>query len=206
MLACEIVLTGINECAFRYETYNLRSSNAHTPCSGGAADLLEGDMERRNIDVGDVHAHLGNAVFIYIPAYSLAAFERTGYPYLLAVGIFQNLACQAAVLTCFPAFLSYVEGYRHSTAGGGGVEVEINGDEEVTRSHVGGTGSGYALVVGVRTEVGTACRVFHLLRQSLIFALAADCEVAAFRRESGGFVTIAGDAEFIIEAFGERTR
>ncbi len=83
-------------------------------------------MKGSGIYVRYVHGYLGNAVFVYVPADCLGAFEGAGNP-----------AISAGILS---AFFTDVEGNCHGAAGAGGVEVEVHGHKEAPGAHVCGTG------------------------------------------------------------------
>ena len=105
--------------------------------------------------------------------------------------------CEGAALAGLAALLAHVEGDGHRAAGGGGVQVVIDGDEEVAGAHVGGAGAGGDFVPRA-AEVRLAGRIGHLLGQGLVFARPAHRQVPPFRLEGRGLVAVAGDAEFLI--------
>ena len=160
-------------------------------------------MQRGGFDVGDIHRHLGDAIFVNIPSDGLAALQGAFLPDILAVLVLEDLACQGTAFALLAAFLTHVEGNRHSPAGGCGVEVVVDSHEEVPGSHVDCAAPGDGLVVSVRSEIRLAGRIGYLLRQGFIFPGPADGEVLPFRLERCRFITVARDAQVFIDALGK---
>ena len=103
-----------------------------------------------------------------------------------------------------PALLAHVVCDGVGTAGGGGVEVEVHGDEEVACAHDRRTAAGRLLGVFAGAEVGRFVRVGNPFLQPFVFALAAYGEVAPFGALCRRFVIIGRDAEFVVYPFGQR--
>ena len=83
-------------------------------------------MERRNVDVCNVHRHLSYAIFVDIPAEGLGTFQRAG--------LWRT------------AFLSHIEGNGIGNVRVGSIEVEVHGDEEVTGTNDGAASTGHAFI------------------------------------------------------------
>ena len=99
-------------------------------------------------------------------------------------------------------------GLGHGTAGGCGIEIEIDRNQEIAGADVGGAAAGDGVVVFGRAEIGTPRRVGDLLGKGFVLPCPAYCEVLALRLVCGGLVAVAGYAEFGVEALcklaGER--
>ena len=159
-------------------------------------------MQGHCIDVGDIHGHLRDTVFVDIPADGLAALEGAGNPDLLSLFVLQQFAGQRTSLAGLAALLPHVEGDGHRPAGGGGVEVVIDRDEEVPCPHVRGAGFRGNLVIGA-AEIRFPGRIGHLFGQGLVFARPADGEVPPLRGESRRLIAVAGDSQLPVQAFGQ---
>ncbi|CCX55669.1 unknown [Bacteroides sp. CAG:1060] len=142
LLLLKEILSCINQCALRHESYDFSSGDSESAGLGCAADFFEGLVKRGGCDIGDVHRDLCYAVFVNVPADSLASLEGARYPDILAVSVFENLAGEGASLACFTALFPDIESHRHGTAGGCGVEVEIDGNKEIACTYVAGSGLG----------------------------------------------------------------
>ena len=160
-------------------------------------------MERSDIDVGNVHRYLRNAVFVYVPADCLASFQCARYHHRISVSVLHYLARQRIALSFRPAFLADVEGYGIGAAGGCGVEIEVHGNEEVPGADVACSAAGHCLIVCVRAEIRTPFRVFYLFRQCFIFASPAYRKVLSFRLVRSSFIAVARDSELPVNPFGE---
>ena len=145
-------------------------------------------MQGSGVYVRDVHGHLRDAVFVYVPAYGLGALERAGYP-----------ALSGRVLA---ALLAHVKSHGVGAARGGGVQVEVHRYQEVPGPHVGGAGLGHGLVPGA-AKVRLAGRVGHFFRKRLVFSLPAHGQVPALRRKCRSFIAVAGDAQLLPQPFGQ---
>ena len=82
-------------------------------------------------------------------------------------------------------------------------EVLRLGYQKVARTHRGGSAAGYSLIVGTRPEVGGGVFVCRLLGERLVFACAADGEVAAFGAQGCGFVAVGGYVQFVGDSAGQ---
>ena len=136
-------------------------------------------MQGRGVDVGDVHRHLGDAIFFDVPADGLAAPEQAGDP---------------AAVGALAALLPHVAGDLGGQLRGSGIEVEVDGDEEVARADVGGAAAGGPFVPAA-AEVRPLVRVGHPGLQALVFADAAHREVLPLRPIGSRFIAETGDAE-----------
>ena len=194
LLLLEVELAGLDEDFLRHQADNLGAGDLQPAGRCGAADLFVGDMEGRRLDVGDVHRHLGDAVFVDVPADGLAAFQRSGDPELVAALVLEELAGQGAALTGLAALFADVEGHGHGTAGRCRIEVVIDGDKEVTGTDVCRAGLG-GHFVPFPAEIGPAGGIAHLFLQGLILPCPADGEIAALGRESRGLVAVSRDAQ-----------
>ena len=56
-------------------------------------------MQGCDMQVGHVHRHLGNAIFVDIPPDGLRAFQRTGLHQGITVSVFENLPRERPSLT-----------------------------------------------------------------------------------------------------------
>ena len=160
-------------------------------------------MDGGNLDGGDVHGDLGDAVVFDVPADGLGAFEGAGDHDGLAVLVLEGFATGLAAFAGGTALLAHVEGDGVGAAGGGGVEVVVDGDEEVACADLCGAGAGGVVVPGVGAEVGLPLLGAEARGERLILAGAAVSEVAAFGDEGGVLVAVDGYLELFAEATAE---
>ena len=160
-------------------------------------------MEWGGVDVGDVHRHLCDAVFVDVPAYGFRLLQCAGNHDGVAVGIAHGLPGDGVSFAARTSFLTHVESDGIGTACGGGVEVEVHGDEEVACTHHGASGAGDVVVEGTAAEVGLLAGCGEFLGYRLILSCAADGEVASLLGKGGCLIAIAGDAQFVGNALGE---
>ena len=76
LLLVQEILTSLDEHALRNETDNLRTRHADATLGGGTANLVEGLVERGDIDVGHVHRDLCDAILVDEPSDGLCGFQR----------------------------------------------------------------------------------------------------------------------------------
>ena len=161
-------------------------------------------MQRRDRDVGDVHRDLGNAVLFDVPADGLRGLERSGTHHRVALGVLDDLSGDRVALADRPALLAHVEGDGVGAARGGGIEVEIDGDQEVARTDRHGARAGHPFIEGTGPEIGSRVGVGELLGQRLILAGPADGQVAPLGTQGRGLVAVGRDAQFVGDAAGQR--
>ena len=139
---------------FRNKSHNLRSRYLHAAVLCAATHFLEGAVERGNAQIGHIHGHLRNAVFIDVPPNGFCSFERArlhdGFPF----GVFHDFSRQRVTLAHRSSFFSHVECYGVGATRGGRVEVEIDSDEEIACAHRRTARACHALIEGARSEVG----------------------------------------------------
>lgn len=80
----------------------------------------------------------------------------------VAVGIPDHLARDRIALADGTALFAHVEGDGVGAARGGGIEVEIHGDQEIARTDGRGARAGYPLVERTRPEIGRRLLVRQL--------------------------------------------
>ena len=160
-------------------------------------------MQGSHIDVGDVHRHLCNLVFVDIPANGLGTLERAGLHDGLAVLVFLGLAGDGVAFAHGAAFLAHIKCDGVGAAGRGSIEVEVGCDEEVAGAHSGATGACNALVERLGTEVGLLALGHEFLGDGLVLALAAHGQVAALGSECGSLVAVGGNLKFSRDALGQ---
>ena len=89
---CWLELARVEEHLLRDQADDFHAGDLEPAGGRGAADLLVGDVQRDGVDVGDVHRHLRDAVFVNIPADGLATLQGAGNPDLLALLVLQQFA------------------------------------------------------------------------------------------------------------------
>ena len=188
LLFFQIEAAGFQEYALGHQAHDFGAGDTKAAGGRAAGHFLEGYVEGRGVNVRDVHGHLRNAIFVYIPANGLGALEGAGNP-----------AFPGRVLA---AFLAYVKGDGHGPAGTGSVEVEVHGHEEIAGTHVGGTGF-LGREVPAAAEVRTAVFIGHLFRKGFVLSFPAYSEVLALRLQGGGLVAVAGNSQLFEHAFCE---
>ena len=160
-------------------------------------------MQRSHVHIRNVHGNLGDTVFLYEPADCLAPFESSRDPYGLACLVLDDFSGQASSFTCRTALLPHVESHRHRTTRGSGVEVEIHGNQEIPGADIAGTGLRNSLRICLRPEIRLSFRVNDFFRQGFIFSRTTYCKVLSFRLVGRSLITVARDAEFIVDALGK---
>ena len=163
-------------------------------------------MQRRNVDVGDVHRHLSDAILVDIPSYGLGTLQRTGLHDWSAIGVQQFLSDDRVALTHRASLLSHVKRNGVGAACRSCVQIEVHRNEEVACSNHSATRSCHLLVVRATAEVGCLSVVVNALGNALIFTLATHGKVSAFGGECRSLVAIAGNIEFVGNALGELAR
>ncbi len=190
---------GLEQHFLRNQADDLGAGDAQAAGCGGAGNFFVCHVQWRGVDVGDVHRHLGDAVFVDVPADGLAALQRAGNPDLFAVLVLEQFAGERAAFAGLAAFFAHVEGDGHRPTGGGGVEVVVHGHQEIAGADVRGAAAGHGVVVGIGAEIGPAGRIGDLLGQGLVFAGAAHREVLALGLVGRGLVAVARNAQLIIK-------
>ena len=110
--------------------------------SASPADLVEGDVHRRDRDVGQVHRDLGDAVLLDEPADALDALQRCrGSTPALPSSSRTISPVSGSPLALDAPLLAHVEGDRVGAARRGRVQVDVVGDQEVARADRGGAGA-----------------------------------------------------------------
>ena len=203
LLFFQEIASRLDECPLGHESHDFRPSDADAPLVGTPAHLVEGFVQWRDIDVGDVHRHLRDAVFVDVPTDGLGLFQRARQHDGVPVGILHGLPRDGVALATWTAFLPHVEGDGVGPPGGRGVEVEVDGDEEVASAHHGASCPGDALVHGAASEVGLLARRGQFFGNAFVFAGAADGQVAPLLGACRRFIAIAGDEQFVGDALGQ---
>ena len=157
-------------------------------------------MEWGNVDVGDVHRNLGDAVFVDVPPDCLGCLECAWRHKRIPISILEWLAGECASLSLRTAFLAHVESDSVGAAGGGGVEVEVDGDKEIACANNGATCAGNIVVEGTCSEVGCSVGRGKFVSQRFVFACTAHGQILAFGTQGCSFVAIRGDAQFFGDA------
>ena len=163
-------------------------------------------MQRRNVDVGDVHRHLSDAILVNIPSYCLGTLQRARLHDWRAVGIEQFLADDRVALTHGASLLSHVKRDGVGAACRSCVQIEVHRNEEVACSNHCTTRPCHLFVVRATAEVGCLSVVVDTLGNALIFALATHGKVSAFGGECRSLIAIARNIEFVSNALGELAR
>ncbi len=160
-------------------------------------------MERCNTHVGDVHRHLGHTILIDEPADGLCSLECAGNHDGVSVLILHGLAVDLSTLAHGATLLADVKRYGVGTTCRSGVEVEVDGNQEVACADSSRAGAGHSLVKGTVAEIGGLSLVVHLLGQSLVFTCTANGKVLALGCERGCLVAVCGYVEFFGNSFRE---
>ena len=205
-LLAEEVFAGFDQSPFRNQPHDFGPRDAHAAGVGLAAHLVESRVERRPGDVGDVHRDLRDAVLLDEPADGLRGRKRSGLHHGISRGILHHPARDGVALADGTPLFAHVEGDGVGAARGGGVQVEIHGDQEVARPDGRGSRAGNPLVEGTRPEIGRGCRVRQFLGQGLVLPGAAHGEVFPFGRKGRSLVAIGRDAQFVGDTPGQRAR
>ena len=206
MLLAQEVAARLEQRPLGNEPHDLGAGDADATGIGLAAHLVEGHMQRRDRDVGDVHRDLGDAVLLDVPADGLRGFERSGAHHRVAFGVLDDLSGDRVALADRPALLAHVEGNGVGTPRGGAVKVEIDGDQEVARTDRRSARAGHPFIEGPRPEVGSRVGVCEFLGQRLVLPGPADGQVAPLGTQGRGLVAVGRDAQLVGDAAGQRTR
>ena len=197
LLLFKEVLAGIDERLLRHQTDNLGSRHPDATSCGSAAHLIEGHMQWSHVQIGHVHRHLGNAIFVDKPADGLRSLQRSRLHDGVSLGILQRFAREQSALTHGTTLLAHVECNRVGTASRGGIQVVVHCDEEVAGTHSRTTRAGYALVEGTCSVVRSLLSHSEFLGQCLILACTADGQVLPLRLEGSSLVAIARNASLV---------
>ena len=203
MLFAEKIPPRFQQGAFRHQPHDFGARHAHASCVGLAAHLVESDVQRRYGDVGDVHRNLRDAVLLDKPADGLGRPERTGTHQGITVGIPDHLARDRIALADGAALFAHIEGNGVGTARGGGIEVEIHGDQEIARTDGRGARTGYSVVERTRPEIRRRLLMRQFFGQCLVFPFAADGQIAPPWRKRRGLITIGRDMQFPGDTLGQ---
>ena len=191
LLLLQIELSGIDQHSLRHQAHDLSSRNLQASCRCGTAHFLVCLMKWCCLYVRYVHGYLGNTIFVYVPADSLAALKRSRLPHVVSVFILEHLSRKASALTHLPSLLPYVKGHGHSPSCRSCIKVIVYCDKEIPCSNVDGAALCNHICICSRSEVRHSGRVHNLLRQSLILTGTANCEVLPLRLERGGLIAVA---------------
>ena len=132
MLFLQEVAPCVGEHPLGDQSHDLGAGDADAPGCGRTANLVEGHVKGGRVDIGDVHRHLGDAVFVDKPSDSLCGLEGAGLHDGLTVGVAERLAGKTSSLTLGTALLAHVEGDGVGAARGGGIETKIQAAEKTT--------------------------------------------------------------------------
>ena len=138
-----------------------------------------------------------------MPAYCLAALECARNHHGIALCILYDLARQRIALPLRAALLPNVKGNGVGASGGGGVQVEIDSNQEVPGADIDGSALRDGVIVLLRSEVRMSGRIRHFLGEGFIFAGAADRKILALRLERRRFITITRNPLLLGNSFGE---
>ena len=203
VLLLQIVAAGLYEHPLGNESHYLGARDADATVLGTAAHLVEALVQWSDIDVGDVHRHLGNAILVNIPANGLGAFQRAGLHDDVAVGITLRRTRNGVALTDGAPLLTNVEGNGVGATGRRGVEVIVDSDEEVAGANHRTARACHVFIEGTGTEVRLFLRVGDALGDALILATATDGQVLALRAEGCSLIAVARDAQLRGNALGQ---
>ncbi len=150
-------------------------------------------MERSLADIRNIHGHLGNAVFIYEPADGLGPRQSSGNHDRLAVLIHQRLAGQFTAFTGRAPFFPDVKSNGIGAARTGGVEIEVDRNEEVTCTHGSCTRTCHLAVKSSGAIIRSFSRIIHAGRKPLILTPATDSQVLTLLFQRGSLISITGN-------------
>ena len=193
----EEVASGFEQCAFRYKTYDFRTRNAYAAVLSTTTHLIKGHVERRYIDIRDIHRHLCDAIFLNIPTDALCAFQRARDHDFLSVLVEFHLSGNRIALASGAAFFAHVKRDSVSAACRRRVQVIVYSNQEVACTNIRATRASYAFIKWACAEVGRFSRIVDSFRDSLIFTSAHYGQVFAFRLQSCGLITVARDLQFV---------
>jgi len=205
-LFAQEVASRLDKRPLGHETHDLRAGDAHPAGVGPAAHLVEGDMQGRHGDIGQIHRDLRDAVLLDIPPDGLRGAERAGPHDGIAVGILHDFTRDGISLAHRPPLLAHVESDGVGAPRGGGVEIEIDGNQEIAGPDRRGSRTGHPFVEGTRPEIGGRLRVRQLLGQRLVLSGAADGQVPPLGPQSRSLVAIGRNPQFAGDAFGQPAR
>jgi hypothetical protein len=183
----------------RDESDQLRAGDPQAALGRALLAGVEGEVERRDVEVGEVHGDLRAAVLRDGPTDRLDRLEQTGIPQRLAGAVEHWLA---GLVPPHPALLAHVEGDAGGQPLVRGVEVDVIRDEELACADHGRAG---ARNERRRSEVGLPRRVLELRRQAFVLARPHVREVAALRRGRRKLVEVDGDTELGTDPLAEAT-
>ncbi len=197
------IFSGLHQRAFRNKADNLCAGDADSAGGSRAGHLVKSYMQGCLGDVGDIHRNLSDSIFVDEPSDCLGAFQRSGLHDGLAVLVLERFAGHFTSLAHRTAFLAHVKSDGVCAAGRCGVQVEVDGDEEIAGADCGCAGAGCSLVKRAVAEVRPLAFVIHLFGKRLIFAGAAHRQVLAFGNEGSRFIAIGGDTQFVGHTLGQ---
>ena len=154
LLFGEVVLASVDKYAFGNETHNLATRYAEAAVGSTTAHFVKTEMHRSNLDRGDIHRNLGNAIVFDIPADGLGSLEGTGNHDGVSFFVLHDFATGLATFALRTAFFTHIKSHGVGAAGAGGVQIVIDGNEEVARTHLGGTSLCNMVIPLVGTEIG----------------------------------------------------
>ena len=186
-----------------YHTHQFRTGNPNSTNSRPFASQFKDLMQRYCCGIGNVEGKLRDAVFLNIPANAFHSFQHSGGVNRVSAGIFYYFSGQRISFPFDATFFTYIEGNTIGPTGGGGVEVYVVSNQQISCTESYGTGSPYCFIKFSWAKIGFPFRICKFLRQSLVFTGTTSCQVAAFFFRAGKFVEIPRDAKFIADAFPE---
>ena len=199
-VADEIIITNrghIEQMGTPIEIYR-HPQTAFVRC---AAHLVEGHMQRRDIDIRDVHRHLSNAILLDKPANGLGTLQCAGLHERITLGIAHDFARNGIALALRTSFFAHVECNGVSASRRSRVQVEIHGNQEVARPHSRTSGSRHTFVKRTSPKVRLTFVASHFFRQRLVFASPAYGQVSPFGFESRSLVAVARNVSLAGNAF-----
>ena len=201
MLLAQEIFAGFDECALRHQTHDFGSCHPQSTVLSTAAHLVKGNVQRSLVDIGDVHRHLCDAIFLDKPADGLGALQGAGQHDDVALLVALGLAGDGIALTLRTSFFAHVKCDGVGTSGRSGIQIIVHGDEEVACADSCTSCTGHTLVVRTCAKVGSLVLVAHLVGQGLIFACTAHGKVLALRFQGSSLIAIARNGQFVGNAF-----
>src|ERR1051326_5908541 len=185
----------------RHEADDLGAGSAEAAVPRPLVARIEGEMERRDIEVGEVDRYLCGAELRDHPSDRFHRLENARLPDRIALRVDDRVSLLIAL---HPPALADVERHARREPLVHRVQVHVVCDEELARADDGGAALRDELG---RTEVGLPVVMRDLLFQPFVLSLANVGEVAAVRRARGELVEIDGElqlgANALAEAAGE---